>query len=272
MVFVLLITACNQDLDDESFRDSSASVEDDIEQPLDNFAKNTTSGYGNEELFLNAGANPEGSDGKCRPWGGVTGSTFRTLEKNLNRSSYNIRFEFKFDKYFDFDKGGKIGYGMGIGDYITGCRGAESQNNKGGSFRIMWRGKGDPNTGPCTIDNRKTTRAVIIPYLYHRRMPKTCGDDFGKEFPIVRDQWYTVVMKYKANTGSKADGIARIEIGKHGEKRTILLNRKNMVWSFSKNKRNVTRTMFHLFRGGGGADWASHTKKSVKFRSVKIDY
>lgn len=270
---LLLNYSCNKDAIDEVSEENFTEIEVEDESILsDDLLRRPSSGEGDKTHFLNAGANPKGSDGKCRPWGGITGSFAKRHIDGINRSSYNIRFEFKFHKYFDFDKGGKIGYGFNIGDGIAGCRGAKSKNDEGGSFRIMWRGVNDPKTGPCTVDKVKTTKANIIPYIYHRRMPKPCGDDFGKKFAIERDVWYTVVMKYKANTKNNANGIARVEIGKHGKRRTVLLNRTNMVWSFSKSKRNVTGITYSLFRGGGDASWASHQKSSVQFRRVQLDF
>ncbi|MGB5943975.1 MAG: polysaccharide lyase [Leeuwenhoekiella sp.] len=269
---LFLNLSCNEDTIDELSEESS--IEFGEEPPLtDGLSLNkASSGEGDKTHYLNAGANPEGDDGKCRPWGGVTGSFAKRHIDGISRSSYNIRFEFKFHKYFDFDRGGKIGYGFNIGDGVAGCRGSESRDNKGGSFRIMWRGINDPSTGLCTVDEVKTTKANIIPYIYHRRMPNNCGDDFGKTFRIERDKWYTVVMKYRANTGNNADGLARVEIGEHGQKRTVLLNETKMVWSYSNPKRKVSGITYSLFRGGGDAQWASHQRSSVQFRQVQLDF
>ena len=263
IILTSLFNSCSEITDDESL-DEDIEVESSEMSTLDH---KINTGRGNETLYLEAGANPD-----CSPHGGNTGGFAERVIHNLNRSSYNLRFEFKFHKYFDFDRGGKVGYGLNIGDGISGCRGDESRDNKGGSLRIMWIGENDPNTGDnCTVDNVKTTKAHIIPYIYHRRMTGNCGDNFGKRFDIERDKWYTVVMKFKANTNNNADGLARIEIGLHGAPRTVLLNKTDMVWSFSSFKRNVTSASFNLFRGGGSAKWSSHERSSVEFRSVRLD-
>ncbi|OAQ40299.1 hypothetical protein A5893_04925 [Pedobacter psychrophilus] len=77
----------------------------------------------------------------------------------VDGTSYEVTFDLKFAKGFDWSLGGKLGVGFGIGDVIAG---GNATNGNGGSARIMW--------------NKTSTGKVIFkPYLYYEGMP----DQFG---------------------------------------------------------------------------------------------
>lgn len=253
------IVSCEQNAIEESekFNDTAFSQSENTE---------VNEGFGNETITLKKGIRPK-SGGKCRPAKGIT----ETPIKDLNASSYKLKFELKFDKNFDFDRGGKVGYGLKIGDGITGCKADDSRADKGGSFRVMWRGLGDKNIdiSKCEIDNDITTKGELYPYIYHRDMTDRCGENFDKAFAISRNKWYAVELEFKANTSAKADGKAILKIGESGKAMTTVLNR-NINWSNDSKKRNASSVIYHLFRGGSDSNWASHEDGKIEIRNVEL--
>lgn len=106
-----------------------------------------------------------------------------TLKKNLvasdsgisakmalpNGTSYELSFDVKFDSNFDWSRGGKVGFGFGVGNGNTGC--VVPIDGAGGSLRIMW------------YNDDKANRVYFRPYIYHLDMPGPCGSNFNKTYP-----------------------------------------------------------------------------------------
>lgn len=82
-------------------------------------------------------------------------------------SAYELDFDVKFHSQFDWSRGGKVGFGFGIGNGNTGCN--LPTDGAGGSLRLMWYNNGN--------------RVYFHPYIYHYGMPGPCGSNFGKSFP-----------------------------------------------------------------------------------------
>ena len=84
-------------------------------------------------------------------------------------TAYELDFEVLFDKNFNWSRGGKVGFGFGVGNGNTGCN--LPLDGAGGSLRLMW------------YMNPSTQRVYLHPYLYYAGMPGPCGANFGKTYP-----------------------------------------------------------------------------------------
>jgi hypothetical protein len=84
-------------------------------------------------------------------------------------SAYELDFDVRFHSQFDWSRGGKVGFGLGIGNRNAGCK--VPTDGGGGTLRLMW------------YNNNK--RVYFIPYVYHYGMPGQCGNNFGKSYPTV---------------------------------------------------------------------------------------
>lgn len=113
----------------------------------------------------------------------ISGQTVRiTLQKDAVReasgvqakldlpsgTAYELDFDVKFHTQFNWSRGGKVGFGFGIGNANTGCN--VPTDGGGGSLRIMW----------YQDDNK---RVYFHPYVYHVGMTGKCGDNFSKSYP-----------------------------------------------------------------------------------------
>ncbi len=85
-------------------------------------------------------------------------------------SVYQLDFDVKFDSKFDWSRGGKVGFGFGVGNSNTGCN--LPLDGAGGSLRLMW------------YNNTVTKRVYFYPYMYYYGMPGPCGSNFNKTYPL----------------------------------------------------------------------------------------
>src|SRR5690606_42059200 len=79
---------------------------------------------------------------------------------------YKLSFDVMFPEDFEWGRGGKVGYGLLMGDGNTGCDKAD--DGKGASARMMWYQDDDG-------------RVTFKPYLYYNDMPEDCGDHLRSE-------------------------------------------------------------------------------------------
>lgn len=261
-IMILVLFSCTEDriiAEDALDADNATEIDASI-------AARVNEGHGNQTISMKPWTRGAGND--CKPHREVV----TKLHKYLDTRNYRVEFEVKFSRYFDFDRGGKFGYGMVVGKGVTGCKGQRSKNNEGGSFRVMWRNRSDPASPKkgCIIEKEKNTTAQIIPYLYFRDMQGDCGNDFGKGYDIERNKWYRIVMTFKSNTSRNKNGTAKLQVGPSGGSLTTVLNRTNIRWSETSDNQKVTELYYHFFRGGNTKDWASHVGGDISVRNVKL--
>ena len=167
-------------------------------------------------------------------------------------SEFELSYDFMFDNNFDLSQGGKIGWGLLIGDGFTG--GVPGTNGDGGSVRLMWykAWSGAP--------------VIIKPYIYYKDQPGQYGHDFGKAYPstgnIAKGVWHKVKMYVKCNTGSNTNG--RLKITING---TTLLDTP-IRFTTNDAKRLINRVTFETFRGGADASWTTPTDGSIFFDNL----
>ncbi|RPD41960.1 polysaccharide lyase [Chitinophaga barathri] len=167
-------------------------------------------------------------------------------------SEYQVSFTIRFHSAFDWSRGGKLGFGLFIGDGNAG--GDPAWDGNGGSFRLMWYN----NNG----------RIYFHPYVYHRDQAGQYGDNFGVSYPssgsLVKGQTYSVTLYAKSNTGSSTNGRARMIING-----TTVLDRA-MRWTTNDAKRLIRNVSFHTFRGGSQSYWMSPTVGYVYYDDLVV--
>lgn len=183
---------------------------------------------------------------------GPTGGAM-SLFPVTNAASYTLNFDVMFDKNFDFSWGGKVGFGLFIGDGTTG--GVPGWDGNGGSVRMMW------------YKNTSTSPVILKPYVYYKDQPGTYGDDFGKTYPsngssIQTATWYHVKIYAKSNTGSNTDGHVTMVING-----TTVLDQA-IRWSTNDAQRLIKNVCFENFRGGSESYWASPTDGKIYYDNI----
>lgn len=175
---------------------------------------------------------------------------------------YQLYFDVKFQNNFDFSRGGKLGFGFAIGDGVTGGRRDQAVNeNKGGSFRVMWRGD--------------SAEPYLFPYVYYKDMQDSYGTDFkNKRFNITDNKTYRIRLTIKTNTSaSNSNGYAKMEVRESGNKNyTEVWKTSSIRWSgnSSASKRNIKTFYFSTFRGGSDSDWdGNNGTQNIYFDNLK---
>ncbi len=178
---------------------------------------------------------------------GTTGAMECRIDVSDN-AKYELVFDVKFASGFDFSKGGKVGFGFAIGDGVTGGRNTEATvDNKGGSFRVMWR-----------TDNGGAP--YFHPYVYYKDMSGQFGTDFqsSKYNNVVANQWYRIRLTINVNTGTTStNGVGKMEVSTNaGTSYTTVWNKTNIRWSGASTTNLKVKTLyFSTFRGGSDSTW-----------------
>jgi hypothetical protein len=187
-------------------------------------------------------------------------------------NAYRLRFRVRFDSGFDWRAGGKLGFGIKIGEGYTG--GGQSYidtrtKGDGASVRLMWKNTNQTNNKPR-----------FIPYVYYKDMNTDgFGEDFNAFYPklsvsngLTTNTWYNVEIYVKTNsvaTGSTSlapnNGILSIKI--NGD--TLYDNDKFRYTSTTNTSLSSIRNIsFETFRGGDGSIWQSSTNGYISFQNV----
>ena len=171
-------------------------------------------------------------------------------------TEYKVTYDVMFPSDFEWGRGGKVGFGLRVGDGNTGCD--KSDDGNGGSARIMW----------YTSDNGVTK---FKPYLYYFDMPDDCGDNLVSSavYPatgsIEKGKWYTIEMRVKSNLADQADG--HIEVVINGD--TVLDS--PIRWTDNNPKRLINRLAFSTFRGGSQDHWKVDKDTYIHFDNLKVE-
>jgi len=106
---------------------------------------------------------------------------------------------------------------------------------------------------------------VFKPYLYYYDMPGQCGDNlintakYPAEGSLRKNQWYTIKIYVKSNTGKRQNGRVRYSVDG-----TVILD-EPIRWTANDDKRLINKFTFSTFRGGSTMDWASSADGYVYF-------
>ena len=160
-------------------------------------------------------------------------------------SEYSTTFKVKFHTDFEWCTGGKLGPGFFMGDMAAGGSGGSDGN--GGSARLVWH-------------KNSSGDAYFQAYAYHKDQPGAYGSSYGR-FPATgslnKNQWYTVTLYVKSNTGSNTNGLLKLTVDGN------LVVNQAMRWTTNDAKRLVDRMEFATFRGGATADNMSSTDSYI---------
>lgn len=169
---------------------------------------------------------------------------------------YRLTFDVMFPADFEWGRGGKVGFGLYVGDGNTGCDRADDGN--GGSARMMW----------YTNDNGITK---FKPYLYYKDMPGTCGDSFisSAAYPetgsIQKEKWYKISIYVKSNTGADKNGHVTYSVDNK-----VILD-ESIRWTTNNAKRMINTLTFATFRGGSDQKWMVDQDTQILFDNLKLE-
>ena len=245
-------------------------------------SQNQDNGGVNSKLDLNWNKNKSGSyayDNALRDFGSIidwapsrtdiVDDTFRvTLLPNLlsgsgglvakswieEATAYEVSYDIKFDKDFDFGRGGKVGFGLRVGDGNTGCDKADDGN--GGSARVMW------------YTDKGITK--FKPYMYYYDMKGNCGDSmvpnafYPKQGSIVKGKWYQIKIYVKSNNADQKDG--RVKVTIDGD----LVLDQPIRWTTNDAKRFINKLSNDTFRGGNSDDWKTDNTGYIYLDNLKL--
>lgn len=158
-------------------------------------------------------------------------------------------FRFKFDSNFDFKSGGKLNGVIGGNDPSPGV---PTDGASGSSVSLMWRKH--PNG----------TDAYMHTYTYCENKDDQWGqrdtfkDANNNMIQIVRDQWYSVVVKIKMNTQNVPDG--RITVYLDGQ---VVIDRNDYLFRSGSGTWGWDINQLIYFFGGNGPGWAPGTDSYV---------
>lgn len=181
-----------------------------------------------------------------------------------------LKFRVKFNANFQWGKGGKVGFGLRIGQGYTGGSDSLARvNGDGASVRLMW------------VKNSETgDRPKLRPYLYYKDMPAgSYGDELDAFYPksstsgLAIDTWYDVEIIVKTNTGSNRNGTLIIKIKNSSGTTETVVNRNDFRYtsvSTSDPDRLIKTLSFHTFRGGGDLTWATSSDGSIAYDNVQL--
>ena len=168
-------------------------------------------------------------------------------------SAYELDFDVRYHSQFDWSRGGKVGFGLAIGDGNTG--GDPGWDGNGGTLRMMWY-------------QNDAGRVYFQPYVYYKDQPGEFGNDFGKTYPtsgsLNKGQTYHIHMYVKSNTGSSANGHAQILV----DGNTLLDT--DIRWTTNDAKRLIKLLTFHTFRGGSQTYWQSAVDSYIYYDNLSV--
>jgi hypothetical protein len=176
-------------------------------------------------------------------------------------TAYEMDYDVKFHSQFNWGRGGKVGFGFGIGEHNTG--GDAAWDGNGGTLRLMWY---SPDSNP--------NRVYFQPYLYYKDMNggsssnNPFGDTFGRTYPtsgaLVKGQWYHVHLYIKSNTGSNTNGHVQIVIDGN-----VILD-QDIRWTTNDSKRMIDQLTWHTFRGGSQTYWQTSTTDYIYYDNLSV--
>jgi hypothetical protein len=170
---------------------------------------------------------------------------------------YELSFKVKFDKNFQFSRGGKIGPGLVFGKGSSGCVNAGKVD--GASVRFMWYS----SDGGFSKEGNDV---FFQPYLYFVDQDDKCGETYSKKsVKLQTEKWYKLYMKVKSNTESNKNGAVILKVDND-----VLYQNDAFRWTtVNTTDRLVNRMSFNLFRGGSSDNWAASNDGFVSFDDIE---
>lgn len=169
------------------------------------------------------------------------------LAKGFNEIYFS--YDIKFDKDFDFVKGGKI-HGLAGGKRNSG--GNKPNGLDGWSSRVIWFSQGK-----------------LGQYVYHPDQPSNYGEIFkytinGEDVVAEKGKWYRIVNRVAMNTPKKRDGVVQAWVDDQ-----LVLDIRNLRFR-DTDSMNIDTFYFTTFFGGDGEEWAAVKDEFIYFDNFRI--
>ena len=158
-------------------------------------------------------------------------------------------YDIKFDKTFDFVKGGKL-HGFAGGTHNSG--GTKPSGTDGFTSRVVWLPEGR-----------------LGQYVYHPDQPDKYGQVFkytinGEDFVVERDCWYKIVNRVVMNRPKEHDGIVQAWIDGN-----LVLDIRNLRFR-DIDSLAIDSFYFTTFFGGADASFAPAKDEYIYFDNFII--
>jgi len=168
--------------------------------------------------------------------GGPTGSDGMARDIPLGEagSDYTLNYDVRFDRDFQFVRGGKM-HGLGPAEPVTG---GNRLRPEGWSARVMWREKGRP-----------------VAYTYYQDQRSMYGDDGSdkRPFAFALDRYYAVSLHVRLNDAAdRANGFVRLYI----DGALVSAQEDIRLRGVSGDAGLISTFLFHTFHGGHDPSWA----------------
>lgn len=220
------------------------------------------------ELHITCAPNKQGMD---------SGSGFFAIPSSFPRTSATIRYEVFVPKDFTWVKGGKIGFGFGLGPEgsVEIASGGDWKDDCG-SVRCMWREDGQ-FIGYLYLPLEGTTRASVIKKQSPDVRDASLGSlekDTGmevwfKDIPkkemlrLKKGVWNTISLHVTLNSPKKQDGVLSLTV--NGVTKTL-----DDITYRTNTKIKLNGVVSHTFFGGSTLEWACKTPQTVSYRNIVL--
>ena len=161
-----------------------------------------------------------------------------------------LRYYVKFEKSFDFRKGGKLPGLMGGGDSWERSGGNQPSGNNGWTLRFMWVDKG---------------KLVVYAYVPKSKNGKWGAQVWGQGidcgFYAEPGKWICIEQYVNVGTPGKDDGKLKVWI--NGIEKVNIDDMR--FWDVRNNKGKIGGIYFSTFHGGNTDDWRPHNDSFAQF-------
>lgn len=199
-----------------------------------------------------------------------SGAAFKATPPGLPARTATLSYSVFFPPGFDWVKGGKLP-GLCIGANAKDCSTGGNWTASGGSFRIMFRAKGQAigyAYFPLKGGNEGAYNAQGAEYKAVADASKgNTGHGIWskkqKAFQLNAGAWNSVSMTVVLNTPGQADGSVSVAV--NGVTRTI----NGMRWRDAATSR-ISNVDFVSFFGGGDLSWATPKVTYTLYKNLKF--
>lgn len=161
--------------------------------------------------------------------------------------SYTLNYDVKFDKDFEFVKGGKLP-GLAPKKHITGCKDSVPE---GWSARMMWGREGK-----------------IQPYFYQQDRTSGCGEGTKSENPeLIPGQWHALSLRVYVNRyANNSNGFIKVYVdGK------LISEHSNLRLRGEESEDSlINKILFSTFHGGSDSSWSPSKKVYAYFDNFAV--
>lgn len=215
----------------------------------------------------------------CQPrkQGMNSGSGFFAIPTSFPRTSATISYELFIPKDFAWVKGGKIGFGFGIGsDGSAEIASGGDWKDDCGSVRCMWREDGQ-FIGYLYLPLEGKSRASVIKNQSLGVQKASLGSlekDTGMEvwfkkvppndmLRLKKGVWNNISMHVALNDPGERNGVISLTVNGLTKRLDDIVYRKD---------RNIklNGVLSHTFFGGSTLEWACKTSQTVSYRNVVL--